>query len=55
MKFIFEVRIKPGHTEAEYVKAWQKGSTIIQEQPGAQGTRLHRKVGEQGVLLAIAS
>ena len=55
MKFIFEIRIKPGYTEADYAKAWQKASAIIQKQPGAQGARLHRKVGEPGVLLAIAN
>ena len=55
MKFVFEVRIKAGHTEDEYIEAWKNGSAIIQKQPGAQGTKLHRKIGEPGVLLAIAS
>jgi antibiotic biosynthesis monooxygenase (ABM) superfamily enzyme len=55
MKFIFEVRIKPGCTEEQYTEAWQRGSAIIQKEPGAMGTNLHRKVGEQGVLLAIAT
>lgn len=55
MKFIFEIRIKPGHTETEYVEAWQRASALMQKQPGAQGARLHRKVGEPEMLLAIAS
>ncbi len=55
MKYIFEITIKPGHTEEEYVAAWQKGSAIIQQQAGAQGTALHRKIGEPGKLLAIAT
>ncbi len=55
LKFVFEAHIKAGHTEAEYCEAWERGSAIIQRQPGAQGTRLHRKIGETGVLLAIAS
>lgn len=55
LKFVFEAHIKAGHTEAEYSEAWERGSSIIQRQPGAQGTMLHRKIGEPGVLLAIAS
>jgi hypothetical protein len=55
MKFVFEIRIKPGHTVEEYAAAWSRGSAVIQRAPGAQGTRLHRKIGEPNVLLAIAS
>src|SRR3990167_10661182 len=54
MLFIFEARIKPGHSVKEYVDAWNNGSSIIQKEPGAKGTKLHRKTGEKGVLLAIA-
>lgn len=55
MKFVFEVRIKPGHTEEQYAEGWARASEIIQREPGAQGTKLHRKIGEPGVLLAIAT
>jgi len=53
--FIFEVRIRPGHTVEQYADAWLRASRIIQRAPGAQGTRLHRKIGEPDVLLAIAT
>jgi hypothetical protein len=53
MKFVFEIRIKPGHTAEEYAAAWSRASAIIQRASGAQGTRLHRKIGEPNILLAI--
>jgi quinol monooxygenase YgiN len=55
VKFIFEVRMKPGYTIDEYAAAWVKASEIIQRTPGARGTRLHRKIGAPDTLLAIAS
>jgi heme-degrading monooxygenase HmoA len=55
MKFLFEVRIRPGHTAEAYAEAWVRASEIIQRAPGARGTRLHRKIGDPDVLLAIAS
>ncbi len=55
MHFIFEVRIKPGYTAERYAAAWIRASEIIQRAPGAQGTRLHRKIGDPDVLLAIAT
>jgi heme-degrading monooxygenase HmoA len=55
MIFVFEVRIRPGHTAEEYAEAWVRASEIIQSAPGARGTRLHRKIGDPGTLLAIAS
>lgn len=55
MKFIFEVRMKPGYTVEEYAEAWIRASQVIQRTPGALGTRLHRKIGEPDTLLAIAS
>tara|TARA_R110001599_G_scaffold353188_1_gene590576 strand:- start:5434 stop:5751 length:318 start_codon:yes stop_codon:yes gene_type:complete len=55
MHFIFEVHIKPGYTAEQYADAWLRASEIIQRSPGAQGTRLHRKIGEPNVLLAIAT
>ena len=55
MKFIFEVRMKPGYTVEEYAAAWIEASRIIQKMPGARGTYLHRKIGQPDTLLAIAT
>jgi quinol monooxygenase YgiN len=55
MKYVFEVRIKPGHTAEQYAEAWLRVSEILQRAPGARGTRLHRKIGDPLRLLAIAS
>lgn len=55
MIFVFEVRIKPGHTAEQYADAWVRASELIQRAPGALGTRLHRKLDDPNVLLAIAS
>ncbi len=55
MHFIFEVHIRPGYTAEQYADAWLRASAIIQQAPGARGTRLHRKIGDPDVLLAIAT
>ena len=55
MHYLFEVRIKPGYTAERYADAWVAASEIIQRAPGARGTRLHRKIGDPNVLLAIAT
>lgn len=55
MKFIFRVRIAPGHNAEEYADAWVRASEIIQRATGARGTRLHRRIGHPDELLAIAS
>lgn len=55
MIFVFEVRIKPGYRAEAYAEAWVRASEIIQQACGARGTRLHRKIGDPQVLLAIAS
>jgi len=54
MKFIFEVRVKPGFTVEEYAQGWVEASEIIQQTPGARGTYLHRKIGEPDKVLVIA-
>ncbi|MEX1033478.1 MAG: antibiotic biosynthesis monooxygenase [Cellvibrionaceae bacterium] len=54
MKFIFEVTMKPGFSVEEYAEGWLRASEIIQRTPGAQGTYLHRKIGEPDKVLAIA-
>ena len=55
MQFIFEVHLKPGYQAEQYAAAWVRASQLIQRAPGAQGTRLHRKIGDPSVLLAIAT
>lgn len=55
MIFVFEVHVHPGHTAEAYAEAWVRASEIIQQAPGARGTRLHRKIGDDRKLLAIAS
>jgi heme-degrading monooxygenase HmoA len=55
MIYVFEVGIRPGYTAEAYADAWVRASKIIQSAPGARGTRLHRKIGDPNVLLAIAS
>jgi heme-degrading monooxygenase HmoA len=53
--FVFEVRVHPGYTAEAYAEAWVRASEIIQRAPGARGTRLHRRIGDDSKLLAIAS
>lgn len=55
MIFVFEIRVRPGHSAEEYAEAWVRASQIIQSAPGARGTRLHRKIGDPDALVAIAS
>ena len=54
MKFIFEVRVKPGFSVEEYALGWVEASEIIQQSEGAKGTYLHRKIGYPDTVLAIA-
>ncbi len=54
MLYLFEVHIKPGHTAEDYADAWVRASELIQQAPGARGTRLHRKLDDPSVLIAIA-
>ena len=55
MHYLFEVTAKPGYSIEQYAEAWVRASELIQEAPGAQGTRLHRKIGEEHTALAIAT
>ena len=55
MIYVFEVQVKDGYSADDYATAWVRASEIIQKAPGARGTRLHRKIGDPGKLLAIAS
>ncbi len=55
MYYIFEVIAKEGHSIDEYAISWLEASALIQRSPGAQGTRLHRKIGDDRRALAIAT
>lgn len=56
MHFIFEVTITdPQYTAEDYAEAWVRASRLIQQAPGALGTRLHRKIDDPRTLLAIAT
>lgn len=55
MIFVFEVHVNEGYAAESYADAWVRASELIQRAPGACGTRLHRKIGDDRTLLAIAS
>jgi len=55
MHFLFLIHIKPGYSAEQYADAWVRASRIIQQAPGARGTRLHRRIGDPDTLLAIAT
>ena len=55
MHYIFEVHIAAHYSSEQYAEAWVRASRLIQRAPGARGTRLHRKIGDPNVLLAIAT
>ncbi len=55
MLFLFEVHLRGGYAAEAYAAAWVRASKIMQRAPGARGTRLHRKLDDPSVLLAIAS
>jgi quinol monooxygenase YgiN len=52
-RVIFEHHPKPDQEEA-FIAAWQAGSDIIQEYPGARGTKLFRNLDNPAVLFAMA-
>ena len=55
MKYVFEVKVNPGYRIEDYVQAWLAESEIIQREPGARGTKLHRCIGQPDRVVAIAS
>ena len=54
MKFLFEVQIREGYSAEAYADVWVRASQLIQQAAGARGTELHRKIGDDRVLIAIA-
>lgn len=55
MKFIFQVKLRLGHSANDYIEAWKNSSAIIQPSAGAEGTWLFRKIGQPDTFLAIAN
>ena len=54
MKYLFLVHIKDGYQAEDYAEAWVRASQLIQQAEGARGTELHRKIGDDRTLIAIA-
>lgn len=52
-RVIFEHHVLLGK-EQEFIKAWEHGSKIIQEQAGARGTKLFQSIEEPNTLYAMA-
>ncbi len=52
-RFVFEIKVRPGEDES-FIEHWREGSRPIQEYPGARGTRLYKKRGEEHTYIAIA-
>jgi heme-degrading monooxygenase HmoA len=55
MKFIYQIKVRSGHSEQEYIEAWKKSSAMLQSSAGAEGTWLFRKIGQPDSFLAIAN
>ena len=55
MHYIFLVTANDGYSIEQYAESWTRASELIQRAPGAQGTRLHRMVGDERRALAIAT
>lgn len=56
MIYLFTIEVTdPGHRAEDYADAWVRASELIQRQPGARGTRLHRCSTDDRKLLAIAT
>ena len=55
MLYLFTVTVAEGYSAEQYADAWVRASRMIQQAPGARGTRLHRKLDDPRKLLAIAS
>ena len=53
MIFVFEVHVQPGYSAEAYAGAWVRASEIIQRAPGARGTRLHRKIGDDRTRVGV--
>jgi len=55
MLYLFTVTVAEDYSVEQYADAWVRASRLIQQAPGARGTRLHRKLDDPRKALAIAS
>lgn len=53
-KFIWKIELNPDVSEQEFIDHWREGSTILQEYPGALGTRMHPVRDEPRSFFAVA-
>ncbi len=54
MKAVFIWKVDSG-LEDEFVRRWQTASEVIQQYPGALGTKLHRSHTDPAIFFAYAS
>jgi hypothetical protein len=52
--YVFRFVLQHGHSIEEYIKDWVEGSKIIQQEPGARGTKLYR-MSNRHVYYAVAT
>ena len=53
-KFIWKITIKDSLKVEPFIENWRKASEVLQEYPGAKGTRLHRDIDDPNTFVAIA-
>ena len=53
-RYIWKIKLDPKYSEEEFVKFWRETSQILQEYPGAKGTKMTKVEGEARTYLAIA-
>jgi len=51
--FVFEIRLKPGHTIEQYRFDWQNGSDRIVQELGCKCTTLFRSLTDPNLLIAM--
>jgi heme-degrading monooxygenase HmoA len=53
--YIWKITITDPTKVEPFIQVWKDASAVLQEYPGAQGTYLHKVLGEDNVYLAIAN
>jgi hypothetical protein len=52
--YVFRFMLRHGHSIEDYIDDWRAGSKIIQQEPGARGTKLYR-MSNRNVYYAVAT
>ncbi len=52
-RFVFQIMVQVGKEDV-FLEHWHNSSIAIQHMAGAQGTRLHKKRGDENIYFAIA-